>query len=82
MTTRIKTSAQHRSGHGASVRGWVQRCAATGRFIAAKTPSAPGPSIRPVTYSTAMVARIKRLADAKPVGEPMSGQDYLNWLNG
>lgn len=54
----------------------IRRDAATGRFT-----SAPAGEPLP-TYVPETVARIKSLADQPASAEPMSGEDYLRWLNG
>lgn len=77
MGTRAKTTGQTAGKNAASVRGWVRRAADSGRFLS----SAQSPSVQAADYRPETVARIKRLAESPSAGVPMTGDDFLKWLD-
>ncbi|HEY0832572.1 MAG TPA: hypothetical protein VGE72_01580 [Azospirillum sp.] len=77
MGTRAKTTGQATGKTTASVRAWVRRTAGAGPLSAGGRHA----SAEPAEYRPEAVARIKTLAEAPSAAAPMTGDDFLKWLD-
>lgn len=77
MGTRANTTGQAVGRNTASVRGWVRRTAGAGRFLS----GGQGPSAQTAEYRPETVTRIRQLAEAPSAGAPMTGDEFLKWLD-